>query len=81
MDSKQQKAEDFSNGFFIFLSPASGSMLVLDFDAREEREREREREREKWVDFQLLHIGFIGALFLDDAVYLIQMFSSFSNFL
>lgn len=77
MDSKQQKAEDFSNGFFIFLSPASGSMLVLDFDAREERER----EREKWVDFQLLHIGFIGALFLDDAVYLIQMFSSFSNFL
>ena len=54
-------------------------MLVLDFDAREERERERERE--KWVDFQLLHIGFIGAFFLDDAVYLIQMFSSFSNFL
>ena len=79
MDSEQQKAEDFSNGFFIFLSPASGSMLVLDFDAREERERERERE--KWVDFQLLHIGFIGAFFLDDAVYLIQMFSSFSNFL
>lgn len=77
MDSEQQKAEDFSNGFFIFLSPASGSMLVLDFDAREERER----EREKWVDFQLLHIGFIGAFFLDDAVYLIQMFSSFSNFL
>lgn len=52
-------------------------MLVLDFDAREERER----EREKWVDFQLLHIGFIGAFFFDDGVYLIQMFSSFSNFL
>ena len=33
LDCEEQKTQDFSNGFFIFFSLASGSILILDFDA------------------------------------------------